>query len=137
MRSNGRAGEEAARIWFACHGWYMTKTEPAVKNLGPVFGKAGQFRAVYTASGTPDFLGYALVDRCGHGATIPYFRAVEVKEAHGDSWPASKLTLAQRTFMATLPAGCAHVYILWDDGGAGEMYPFTARGSYKRGQGVK
>ena len=132
MRSNGRAGEEAARIWFARHGWHMTKTEPAVKNLGPVFGKPGQFRAVYTASGTPDYLGYVMATD-----GVPRFRAVEAKEAHGDSWPASKLTPAQRAFMATLPAGCAHVYILWDDGGAGEMYPFTARGSYKRGQGVK
>ena len=136
MRSNGKAGEEAAEYWFARHGWHMTKCEPAVKNLGPVFGKPGQFRAVYTDSGTPDYIGHY---RYVHIDGDIFYRVVycEVKEAHGKTWPASKLTPEQRAFMAGLPAGTAFVFLLWNDGGTGEMYPFIASGSYKCGQGQK
>ncbi len=138
MRSNGRGGEEAARYYFRRHGWEMEKMESPAKNLGPVFGKPGQFRAVYTEGGVPDFIGFRMNDpKLGRhwSNLIPTY--CEVKEAHGDTWPASKLTPEQRAFMAALPVGTAFVFLLWNDGGAGEMHTFIPRGSYKRGQGMK
>lgn len=135
-KSTGRAGEEAAQWWFKAHGWRMHKIEPPVKNLGPVPGKPGQFKAVYTEAGMPDFFGFRQNDsRLGNfwSNLIPTY--VEAKEAHGMTWPASKLSVEQRAFLADLPNGTGHVFILWRDG-IGEMFPFIARGSYKKGEGL-
>jgi hypothetical protein len=75
--------------------------------------------------GVPDFTGFHLI------RMTPLYRACEVKEAHGDTMPASRLDKAQREFMAALPVECAWVGILWDDGQF-SMHPFIEKGSYKR-----
>jgi hypothetical protein len=135
-KSNGRAGEEAAGYWFHRHRWYMTKTEPPVRNLGPVKNRPGVFKAVYTEGGMPDFVGYVRMppyDAC-------VFCACEVKEAtpsEDDVVPHSRLSDEQRAFLADLPDGCAYVGILWRNG-AFEVFPFSnERGSYKKGHGIK
>lgn len=126
LQSNGRAGEEMAEYWFKRQGWQMFKVEPPARNLGPILGKPGQFKAIYTEGGMPDFFGYR-EDLSGV--------FVEVKEAHGTSWPASKLSAEQRAFMAALPSGTAFVGILWDD--CFEIFHFIDRGSYRKGEGQK
>jgi len=82
-----------------------------------------------------DFLGYSELDDLS-GAS---FRAVEVKEAtptEGDNVSHSRLSLAQRKFMAALPQGTAYVGVLWRDGKM-EVFPFSGdRGSYRKGEGT-
>ena len=112
----------------------MQKLEPPTRNLGPVFGKPGQFRAVYVASGCPDYIGHY---RHEHVDGDVFYRAVycEVKECNTDSMPASRLSKPQREFMAALPTDAAYVGILWHDG-IFEVFPFVAKGSYKQGTTV-
>ena len=128
--SNGRAGEEAARYAFNRLGWTMFKTNPAVKNLGPL-KQPGQFRAVYVEGGVPDFI--------GHRRSDGQARYCEVKEAtpsEGESVGHSRLSDEQRAFMEGLPAEYTFVGILWRDG-AFELFRFAAgRGSYKKGCGL-
>ncbi len=122
MNSNGRAGEQAALYAFQRRGWQMQKMEPPVRIRGRT-GQPGEFKAIFVSNGQPDYVGY---DKGG------YFIACEVKEAHGDSMPASRLSKAQRETMANYPGGCAFVGILWDTGF--EIFPFIEKGSYKKGQ---
>lgn len=130
-RSTGKAGEAAAEIWFARHDWQMYKVPPDVRVCGQT-GRPGVFLAAFKAGGRPDFMGLVPSYQPYEGVNV--FRAVEAKEAHGDSWPASKLSKAQREFMAGLPPGTAFVSLLWDDGST-EMFPFIGKGSYKKGEG--
>jgi len=125
LKSTGAAGERMAEIWFAQHGWQMFKVAPPSR----VIGRGARLRVIYTGKGYPDFMG---------NDTEGEFRAVEVKEAkpcEGDSVPASRLTASQRIFLIGLAAGIAHVGILWRSGEF-EMFPFTEKGSYKKGEGL-
>lgn len=132
LKSNGRAGEEAATYAFKRLGWTMFKTEPPVKNLGPVKGRPGVFKAVYAAGGMPDFIGHRDSDDAA--------RYCEVKEAcpsEGDSVPHSRLSQEQRDFMSGLSPATAFVGILWRDGTL-EVFRYCGdRGSYKKGEGLK
>jgi len=137
LKSNGRAGEEAAAYAFKRMGWTMFKAEPPVKNCGPVPGRPGLFKAVYAKGGMPDFIGYC---EDPDKFALNNFRVCEVKEAtptEGDSVPHSRLSAEQRDFMAALPSSTAYVGILWRDG-AFEVFNYCGdRGSYKKGEGLK
>lgn len=139
---NGQAGEMAAQNWFINNGWEMIRTQPPVTILGmitpPLVAVLRQFipRLAYFGhmviarmgkGGAPDYTGFA-----NFAPGFPIYRAVEVKEAAGDSMPASRLDKAQRDFMAALPGQCAWVGILWVDTGKFTMHEFREKGSYKR-----
>lgn len=132
LKSNGKAGEEAAEWFFKRAGWQMFKVAPPSR----VVNIHGRPQVVYTGKGYPDYMGH--ID--GPDLLNAAFLAVEVKEAkpsEGDSVPCSRLTVSQRQFMTALPEGSARVGILWRDG-IFEVFPFSNdRGSYKKGEGLK
>ena len=123
MRSNGRAGEQAAEYWFTRHGWQMFKVPPDVRVCGQT-GKPGIFLAAFRDGGIADFLG---CNRYGD------FMACEIKECNRNSMPASRLSKKQREFLAGLPDDRACVGILWRDG-TFEIFHFLPQGSYKKGE---
>lgn len=139
---SGQQGEIAAERWFLNNGWQMFRTQPAINILGSKPG--ARYGRIFTVcmvgrGGVPDYTGY-LYDypdskfspiEAGYGAL---YRAVEVKESAGSTMPASRLDKAQREFMAKLPGRCAWVGVWWVDHQQFEMFPFKAKGSYKRGE---
>ena len=140
---NGQVGERMAEQWFLNHGWKMFRTQPPVTILGmltlpmvrilkPFIPRLAAFGHMVIArmgkGGIPDFTGFAFKE----GLSEAHYRAVEVKEASGDSMPASRLDKAQRSFMSYLPGGCAWVGIFWRDTGKFTMHEFLEKGSYKR-----
>lgn len=146
---NGQAGERAAEMWFANNGWRMVRTQPPMMILGMItpslmvvlrrfIPRLAYFGHMVIArmgkGGVPDYTGYEWRKVGGQDVLddSAEYRAVEVKEAQGDSMPASRLDKAQREFMAALPAGCAYVGILWMDTGKFTMHEFKEKGSYKR-----
>lgn len=133
IHSSGAAGEQAALLFFARHGWQMFQVPPDVRVCGQT-GRPGVFLAAFKTGGMPDFLGFISGYEPGQG--VNQFRAVEVKECNTDSMPASRLSMRQRDFMAALPEGTAHVLILWRCGEY-EMFSFVNRGSYKKSTGIK
>lgn len=130
-QSNGSAGEEAAWHAFKRLRWRMFKTNPAIKNLGPVKDKPGQFKAVYVEGGVPDFVGHSLET----GRAI-YCEVKEATPSEGDSVPHSRVSVSQQAFMAYRPEAECYVGILWRDG-TFTMFPFRGdRGSYKKRDGI-
>lgn len=139
----GRIGEIQAEQWFINNGWYMVRTQPAIQILGikpgAWYGRIFMVRMV-GRGGVPDYTGYKMAipyDGFFVGEpldTRPIYRACEVKEAAGDTMPASRLDKAQRQFMADLPAGSAWVGIYWTDHGKYSMHKFIDRGSYAYGR---
>lgn len=125
---SGKIGEIAAERWFLNNGWRMVRTQPAIQILGSKPGK--HYGRVFTVrmvdrGGVPDYTGF----RDGF-----YYVACEVKEASGDSMPASRLDKEQRAFMASLPNMAAMVGIFWTDHQKFTMHPFIGKGSYKYGE---
>lgn len=123
--SNGSIGENLVRHWFNRHGWRMHRHQPPTR--------------VVTVRGKPVIVpceSDGVFDYSGYQMSTAQYRAVEVKEAHGDSMEASRLTKQQRNWGAQLPSGCAWVAVCWMDGSLGiEVFPFVTRGAYKRGCG--
>lgn len=153
----GQLGERMAEAWFLNNGWHMVRTQPpvtilhmltpaAVGALRRFIPRLAAFGHMVIArlgrGGAADYTGYkdvGIMRNDGHGNewkdtenTIPLYRACEVKEAAGDSMPASRLDKAQRAFLAALPAGCAHVGIFWKETGKFTMHLFIPKGAYKR-----
>lgn len=130
LQSQGKAGEQAARYWFNTRRptWCMEKIPAGTKALpgGRVIYQAGSARL-------PDYLGWTMPPEY---LEVPVFRACEVKEAKGDSMPASRLSPQLREYMRACPLGTAWVFVLWSDG-LGEGFPFQDSGSYKKGFGIK
>lgn len=156
---SGRMGELAAERWFLNNGWFMVHTQPeitilamitvpmvmALKRFIPRLAAFGHMViARLHRGGVPDFTGYEDVFlkrwddtlrqwvKDNRGQSIPVYRACEVKEAIGDTMPASRLDKKQRAFMSSLPAGCAWVGVFWMDTQKFSVYPFVSKGSYKR-----
>ncbi len=142
----GEVGEQTAEIWFRQHGWKMVRTQPPISILGMVTPamvavlkrfspRLAAFGHMVIArigkGGIADYTGYRFID----DDFRPYYVACEVKEAAGDTMPASRLDPDQRTFLASLPDGCAFVGILWGRGFG--MHIFKERGSYKRDEAIK
>lgn len=160
---NGQVGEIAAERYFANNGWKMIRSQPPVTILcmvtPPMIALLKRFSPRLAAfghmviarmgkGGVPDYTGFEDVFlkrwddtlrqwvKDNSGASIPVYRACEVKEASGDSMPASRLDKEQRDFMAALPAGSAWVGVFFNDTQKFEMFPFIEKGSYKRGMGI-
>lgn len=156
---SGQVGERMAEQWFTNNGWHMTRTQPPITILGmvtpPMVAILKKFSPRLAAfghmviarlgkGGVPDYTGYEDVFlkrwddtlrqwvKENSGAPISVYRACEVKEASGDSMPASRLDKPQRDFMARLPEGSAWVGVFWQETQKFSMYPFVERGSYKR-----
>lgn len=146
---SGKMGELAAERFFSNHRWHMTRTQPPVTILGIVtpamvavikrfIPRLAAFGHMVIArmgkGGVADYTGYAInkhyADVGDH--IIPVYVACEVKEAHGDSMPASRLDKDQRDFLAGLPAGSAWVGIFWTDCQKFSMHEFVEKGSYQR-----
>lgn len=129
--SNGEAGEAAALAYFESIGWRMEKTPPPFKVMGRF---AGYLYGFFRSKGAPDFQGYR-----PHDGQLLY-RAVEVKEADGDTFPASGLKREQRARLEVIEAdapGHALVGIFWRDCGIFELFKYRhGRGSYVRGEGL-
>lgn len=138
----GDLGEEAAKVWFRTHGWSMERTQPEAVIQGrltwaaictlkqiPLFRKLWNAKNLYVVAlkkgGVSDFTGHK----------DGLYRAVEVKEATGDTCPCSRLDSEQRRFMDALPAGCAYVYVFWMDRRKGQMFEYKPKGSYKYREG--
>ena len=139
---SGKMGELAAERWFADNQWHMVRTQPPVTILGmitpPMVSVLKRFIPRLAAfghmviarmgrGGVPDYMGHT-VSASGY----PLYRCCEVKEATGDTMPASRLASDQREFMKRLPVGCAFVGIFWLDTMKFSMYEFIEKGSYKR-----
>ena len=137
---SGRCGELSAERWFLSNGWHMVRTQPPITILGmvspPMVSALKRFIPRLAA------FGHMVIARMGKGGCADYtgylmstsrYIACEVKEASGDSMPASKLDKDQRASMAGLPIGCAWVGIFWVDVQKFEIFPFIEKGSYKRG----
>lgn len=137
MIQRGGHGEMAAEIWFRKNKWNMVRTQPPVTILGMV--KPNMVMALKRFIPRLAAFGHMVIARLGKGGVpdytgcyLAFYRACEVKEAKGDTMPASRLDKAQRDFMSALPVGCSWVGILWDDG-TFEMFPYVSQGSYKKG----
>lgn len=132
----GQAGEMAAEYWFRRNGWHMIRTQPAIQIVRVKPGKHyGMFveAKLVGKGGIPDFTGYMFSPQSDK--PTPLFCACEVKEAIGPSMPCSRLDIAQREFMTSLPAGCGYVGILWDNGKF-ELFAYKPAGTYKKGEGT-
>ena len=151
---SGRMGELAAERWFLNNGWCMVRTQPPITILGmvtpPMVGMLKRFSPRLAAfghmviarlgkGGVPDYTGYirnGVPHMHSDEQTFtwkPLYVACEVKEATGATMPASRLDKEQRTFMTSLPEGCAWAGVFWVDTQKFEMFPFIDKGSYKRG----
>ncbi|MCL4473570.1 MAG: hypothetical protein M1455_06475 [Actinobacteria bacterium] len=110
----------------------MHKTPPPFKVMGN-FGK--YLYGFFRSKGAPDFQGYVMSNQ-----GLPIHHAVEVKEADGDTFPASGLKPEQRRRLEDLEAdapGHALVGIYWRDFGTFELFRYrSGRGSYIRGEGL-
>ncbi len=134
QQSNGTLGEQLAELWFRQHGWVMFRTQPPTK---VVYVKGKPTVINCDNGGIADYTGYVVHTRWTN-IVAPYYIAVEVKEAHGKSMPASRLNRKQRDWMTALPEGCAYVAVVWVDGNPWcEVFPFVARGPYRQGGGWK
>jgi len=134
QQSNGTLGEQLAELWFYRHKWIMFRTQPPTKVV-TIKGKPTIINC--DNGGIADYTGYKMVT-FGFLRERPHYAAVEVKEAHGKSMPASRLNRQQRNWLAALPVGCASVAIIWVDGNPWcEMHLFVERGSYQQGEGWK
>ena len=152
---SGQVGERMAEQWFANNGWHMVRTQPPVTILGMltpamvgilkrVIPRLAHFGHMVIArlgkGGVPDYTGYFYPayfdDRSKswvhYDKIAPIYRACEVKEAAGDTMPASRLDKDQRDYMRKLPKGCAWTGIFWTDTGQLTMHEFIEKGAYKR-----
>jgi hypothetical protein len=127
--SSGTTGERMFLYYANSIGLIATRTQPETRI---VWNEDGKLITVIVKrkkdegeKAPPDFL-------CCSVAR--HFYAVEVKEASGDTMPASRVEPAQRRYLADLPNGCARVYVWWTDHNIGKIYPFIAKGSYKLGE---
>ncbi|MHB9053558.1 MAG: hypothetical protein ACYC5F_06175, partial [Thermoleophilia bacterium] len=130
--STGEAGEAAAAAFFDGLGWKMHKTPPPFKVLGKYRGYLYGF---FGKGGAPDFQGYVMSSK-----GLPIHHAVEVKEADGDTFPASGLKPEQRRRLEELEAdapGHGLVGIYWRERLKFELFKYrSGRGSYIRGEGL-
>jgi len=129
--SNGKPGEQLALVWFAQHNWRMFRSQPPTRNIMI----KGRFSTILCKSdGIPDYMGYELVQIGSQ--LIPVFRAVEVKEAHGDTMPCSRLgsltdPTSQNSWMSGIDHRCCFIAIYWIDCRCLNVYKWKVKGSYK------
>ena len=131
-QSNGSIGEQLAEIWFKQNGWKMFRHQSPTR----VIRKEGKlFTVPMKSDGIADYTGYCKsLTANGYRA---FYLACEVKEAKGNSMPASRLEEHQRDWMNDVPKECAFVGICWMDGKLSfEVFRFVYSGGYKRGQGL-
>ena len=124
--SDGTAGETAALYHFRLINWTMIRSQPEARII-KALGK-GKYIVVFKNGGIADYIGYN---------DYGQYRACEVKEATGNSMPASRLDINQRFWMAAQRKGSAFVGIYWTDAGEFELFRFKEKGSYKKGKGLK
>ena len=124
-QSNGTTGEREFERWSGLNGWVMFRHTPSTR---VVYGSSGP-KIVFVEKATPDYTGFLAISYA--------YRAVEVKEASGDTMPCSRLTKRQRERMKALPEGLGFVAVCWMDGSRNgiEIFCFKEAGSYKRSEG--
>jgi hypothetical protein len=141
-----------AEQWFLNNGWSMVRTQPAVTILGMVtpslvavlrrfIPRLSYFGHMVIArlgkGGAPDYTGYQYFSKHHFSMVAPEwrpaseYRACEVKEASGNSMPASRLDVSQRAFLSALPVGCAFVGIFWLDHSKFTVHKFIEKGAYR------
>ena len=143
----GEVGERMAEQWFLNHGWRMVRTQPAATILAIV----SPLMTIMLGKFIPRLANYGhmVIARMGRGGVADYtgywhiwsgplteYRACEVKEASGETMPASRLDKPQRVFLKSLPDKCAYVGIFWTDIQKFKIYPFIDSGSYKSKEGL-
>lgn len=133
----GKAGESSAEYWFKINGWEMERHQSPNRLVN--FGSK-TIIVPLKSTGIPDYTGY---ENCIiNSVSIPIYRAVECKEAVGETMPCSRLgnmknTCSQNYWMSRHnPSISCFVYILWSDG-TPEMHKWKPKGSYKKGSGIK
>jgi len=134
--SSGAIAEKLFEMW-ASGNWVMERTQPETK----VVYIGNKPTVIHLKSkGQPDYTGYEM---CQVGVQkIPIFRAVEVKEAIGNSMPCCRLgsmkdTRSQNYWMSRHePSLCCFVFVLWSDN-TYELFKWKEKGSYKKGCGFK
>jgi hypothetical protein len=97
----------------------------------------GKAQTIYCRSdGIPDYTGYKITYHSGDYQT-PTYCAVEVKEAHGDSMPASRLKKEQRDWLKNINSASSFVGIFWVDlPSSFELFEFKYQGKYKKSTGI-
>ena len=137
IKSDGRMGEQLAEVWFRQNGWKMVRHQPATRvirlNGKPTIINCGR-------GGVADYTGYEVVylEDQNSRQCIPFFRAVEVKEAYGLRMPASRLDKKQREWLDDIDERSAFVGVCWMDNPIQfEVFQFIPKGAYCRGEGIK
>jgi len=129
----GKFGETLFEIWARQHGWHMERHQPPMKII------AVDYRPIMVplkSQGVADYTGYSIVTYGKNGLSVPFYRAVEVKEATGDTMPCSRLNKDQREWMSSIDQRCALVAVCWIDGNPTiELFNFKNKGSYRKGKG--
>jgi hypothetical protein len=131
-QSNGTTGEQMAKLWFKSNGWTMFRHQPPTKTI---HSKGKVFVVQCKSDGVADYTGYLFINMIN--GSLACYRACEVKEAKGNSMPASRLSIEQRDWMNALPKYCAFVGVCWmDNPMTFEIFNFVYSGGYKKGSGV-
>jgi hypothetical protein len=131
-RSNGKTGETMAEYFFKKIGWKMFRHQPRTV-IARSNGKP--FTIQCRSDGVADFTGFENI-MIGQ-QMIPIYRACEIKEAHGDTMPASRVRKEQRDWLIMTPFMCAYIAICWLDGQPKiELFRPIEKGSYKKGEGL-
>jgi hypothetical protein len=131
--SSGKTGEAMAEYFFKEIGWKMFRHQPRTV----IASRGGKgFTIQCRSDGVPDLTGYE--EKIIGSQSIALYRACEVKEAHGDTMPASRVRDDQRRWLSAIPFMSAFIAIAWMDGQPRiELFRPIEKGSYKRGQGLK
>jgi penicillin-binding protein-related factor A (putative recombinase) len=132
MKSTGKTGERIAEMWFKSNGWKMFRHQPETKT---VYLKGRGLTTIQCRSdGVSDYTGYENVQL--FNGIFPIYRACEVKEAHGNSMPCSRLKEEQRDWLNAIDQRSAFVGVVWMEDVTFELFRFKYTGSYKRGEGL-
>lgn len=131
--TSGKTGETIAEYYFKQIGWKMFRHQPRTV-IATKKGKT--FMLSCRSDGVPDFTGYEIKEIGAE--SVAFYHACEVKEAHGDTMPASRVRPEQRQWLSQIPAMSAFIAVVWLDGQpVVELFKPIEKGSYKRGEGVK
>ena len=124
-RATGEAGERVFEMICAVLGWQMDRVQPPTKRV--YRGRQLITVCLPGHDGVWDYTGY---DDAG------LWLACEVKTAHGDTMPCSRVERDQRRWASHKPLSRLFVAILWLDTGRMEVFPYADAGSYRRGKGM-
>ena len=118
-QATGDAGEEVFERLTRTLGWDMDRVQPPTRRVWN--------KGVLTIITLPGKEG--VWDYTGYGRDGQWI-ACEVKTAHGDTMPCSRVEKAQRDWAARKPLYRLFVAILWLDTGRMEIHAYQPRGSY-------